>query len=354
MTGVAGSRRSRARLAGPAAAAVLALFAGAGLLDESRTRYLQMSPVARQELLESLRRFDQRLRPDQQRAARAIDDRLGAMPPEERDAYLRVLRRHHNWLASLPEPIRDELLSLPTTERLDRMRSLFAKYPLPSDQARSPLDFIQIGGTGIFEVASLCKIWIEIAPQERKRIDELPAGERRAELLRIGRERKIPRALVPDDFSMEYWVDRAEARIKELREGATNPNDWIGRLEARINAAEERQADGEQRVPPFLHRLAVNLYLQEHKPEHPVDPVRLSRFLEAMPPWIQSTFYPFPGDEARRRSTLVYRLVFPHPEEFGAPGRGRATDVPPATAAPPKAAPSPASAPRQGAERTPF
>jgi len=355
MTGAATPLGSRARAAGPAAAAlVLGLLTGAALLDENRARYLQMPPPAREELHQSLRRFDERLRPEQQRAARSIDDRLAAMTPEERDAYLVVLRRHHNWLASLPEPARDELLSLPTNQRLDRMRTLFAKYPPPSGEARSPLDFIQIGGTGIFEVAALCKTWLAIAPQDREKIDGLPAGDRLTELVRVGRERGIPRELVPEDFSLESWTERAETRIKELREEATNPNDWIGKLETRINAAAERLAEGKQRVPPFLHRLAVNLYLQEHKPAHPVDPVRLSRFLDAMPPWIQSTFYPFPSDEAKKRLTLVYRLVFPHPEEFQSPSGGGMSAPPPPAAARPEASPPPSPAGRKTAEPAPF
>lgn len=336
MIGVVRPFGSRSRWAVPAAVFVLAILAGAALWDENRERYLQLPTEARDALLETLNRFDRELRPEQQRAVRAIDDRLAAMPADERDALLVVLRRYHNWLASLPEPIRDDLLSRPTSERLDRMRGLFAKYPLPNEEARSPLDFIQTGGTGIFELAALCKTWLAIPPRDRARIDGLPVGDRREELHRLGRELDIPRELVPDDFALEPWIERADARIKELREGATNPNDWIGKLETRINAAAERQADGKSRVPPFLNRLAVNLYLQEHVPTHPVDPIRLSRFLEALPSWVQSAFYPFPGDEAKRRLTLVYRLVFPHPEEFQAPSR-----APASPAAAPGAAPAP-------------
>lgn len=346
---------ARRRFAGTVAAlGFLALLAGAALLDENRSRLLRMTPEARHELHESLRRFDDRLRPEQKRDARAIDDRLAAMPSEEREAYLIVLRRHHNWLASLPEPVRDEILSLPTHERLDRIRPLFAKYPPPDPEVRSPLEFIQIGGTGVFELASFCKTWIEIEPQDRKRLNELPDGERRAELLRLGRQRDIPRELVPDDFSMETWTQRAETRVKELREGPTNPNDWIGKLETRINTAAERLAEGKQRVPPFLHRLAVNLYLQEHKPAHPVDPFRLARFLDATPSWIQSAFYPFPSDEAKRRLTLVYRLIFPHPQEFGALRTEGSSLSPSPTAEPPKPAPPSTAPPRPVGEPTPF
>jgi len=355
MIGLAGIRRSSlGRFAVPAAVVALAILAGAAMLDENRARYLRLPPAVRGELLEALRRFDRELRPEQQRAARAIDERLNSMAPEERDAHLAVLRRYHNWLASLSEKARDDLLSRPTTERLDRMRSLFAKYPPPSAAARSPLDFIQTGGTGIFEVASLCKTWVAISPRDRARIDGLPVGDRLEELRRLGREREIPRELVPDDFSLESWIDRAEARVKELRDGATNPSDWIGKLEGRINAAAERQAEGRPRVPPFLHRLAVNLYLQEHKPAHPVDPIRLSRFLEAMPAWIQSTFHPFPSDEAKKRLTLVYRLVFPHPEEFQSLAGGRPSPAPAPPAAPGQPGPPVAPAPPKPGQPTPF
>lgn len=347
----------RGRLVGPAVAlGALALLAGAALWDENRSRYLRMPPDAREELHESLRRFDDRLRPEQQRAVRAIDDRLAAMASEEREAYLLVLRRHHNWLAGLPEPVRDELLNLPADERFERARALFAKYPPPGEAVRSPLEFIQTGGTGVFELASLCKTWILIEPQDRRRVDQLPNGDRRAELTRLGREHGVPREIVPVDFSMETWAERAEARVRELREESTNPNDWIGKLETRINAATDRLAEGRQRVPPFLHRLAVNLYLQEHEPARPVDPVRLSRFLDAMPSWIQSTFYPMPSDEAKRRLTLVYRLIFPHPQEFEGlrTAEPAPAPAPSPVAEPPKSAPPSAPQRRGAGESTPF
>ncbi len=340
MIGITRTRRFRLRSVGLATAAASLILAGAASLDGNRARFFQMSSVARQELTESLRRFDSELRPDQQQTVRAINDRLNNLPTEDRDKYLIVLRRYHNWLADLPEQIREDFLSRPSDERLTRMKTLVQKYPLPHEEARSPLDFIQIGGTGVFELASLCKIWQEITPLDRKKVDELPAGNRREELLRLGRELKIPRELSPHDYQATIWVAKAEARIKELRGPATNQNDWIGKLENRINEATERNTDGKERVPPFLHRLAVNLYVQEHKPTHPVDPGRLFRFLGDMPPWIRSTFHPLASDEARKRLTLVYRLVFPYPQEFETLPQGQKKHASPKSSVPLKPAPS--------------
>ncbi len=351
MIGITRARRFRLRSIGFAAAAASLVLAGAAALDENRARFFQMSSVARQQLTDSLRRFDLELRPDQQQAVRAINDRLNNLPTEDREAYLVVLRRYHNWLADLPEQIREDFLSRPTDERPARMKTLIEKYPLPHEEARSPLDFIQIGGTGVFELASLCKIWQAITPLDRKKVDELPAGNRREELLRLGRELKIPRELSPDDYQAATWIAKAEARIKELRGPTTKQNDWIGKLENRINEAAERNTEGKERVPPFLHRLAVNLYAQEHKPTHPVDPGRLFRFLGGMPPWMRSTFHPLASDEARKRLTLVYRLVFPYPQEFETLPQGQKKDASPKSSVPLK---PPLKPPAPPTHQTPF
>src|SRR5436305_8145013 len=65
-----------------------------------------------------------------------------------------------------------------------------------------------------------------------------------------------------------------------------------------------------------MQRSAVNLYYLNQPPPRGVDPQRLTQFLGAMPPWIRAAFNAYPADEARRRLTLVYRLVFPYPNEF--------------------------------------
>ncbi len=43
---------------------------------------------------------------------------------------------------------------------------------------------------------------------------------------------------------------------------------------------------------------------------------RLAAFVAAFPTFIQSSFEQYPPDEAQRRLTIVYRLVFPPGEEM--------------------------------------
>ena len=91
---------------------------------------------------------------------------------------------------------------------------------------------------------------------------------------------------------------------------------------------------------------STSTYL-EQPPPHPVTAERLTQFFTALPPWVRTTFDSYPPDEARRRLTLVYRLVFPYPDEFR-PARAPAstttgTSSKPAT--PSGAGSRPASAP---------
>ena len=65
---------------------------------------------------------------------------------------------------------------------------------------------------------------------------------------------------------------------------------------------------------PLMRRLAINLYFLEQPPPRPVDSRHLAQFFAAMPPWLRSSFDVYPADEARRRLTVVYRLLFPQDE----------------------------------------
>ena len=65
------------------------------------------------------------------------------------------------------------------------------------------------------------------------------------------------------------------------------------------------------------------------------DPDRLARFIAALPPWIPPSFDSFSPDEASRRMTFAYRLVFPDGQEIGATAKavggaskGRGTAAP--------------------------
>ncbi|MDG3002909.1 hypothetical protein [Paludisphaera mucosa] len=328
------------------------VIAGAATLEGNRAGFLAKSAAERDLLRETLRRFDMRLNSNEQSLVRSLDERLNALPDEERDEYLTVLRRYHNWLRQLPERVRDDLVGGPVEGRLKRIQDLAAKYPPPKEEARSSLDFVQIGGTGAFELAALCKVWMALPPAERKQIDGLPVGSRKDELVKRGRELKIPRELRPDDFDEARWTAEAEARIRELRSQSAGPRDWVSKIEGKLEQSEANAPEGVPRVRRFLRRLAVNLYVDEHKPGHPVEPSRLAQFFEATPTWIQSTFGSFTADEVRRRVSVVYRTLYPFPEEF----RGVLPGPAPSAAKPSPSVPAakPATPPKPAGNQAPF
>lgn len=332
------------------------MFVGAANLEFDRAWLLRKSPTERDRLRESLRRFDMMLNADEQRAARSIDERLNRLPEDERDEYLMVLRRYHNWLKSLPERDRDSLSTMPRDARLKRIQELTVKHPPPGGGSNASLDFIQIGGTGAFEVAALCKVWLSLTPSERARIDGLTAGVRKDELIKKRKELKIPRELRPTDFDEDRWIDETETRFRELRGLNVGPKDWLSKIESKLEQAESNTPEIAARPRPYLHRFAVNLYVQEHKLEHPVDPTRLTQFFDAVPPWIRSTFVPFSGDDVRRRLSTLYRILYPYPEEFRALGPPQPTQPPkvPMPGAQPKATPSSPPPPARPANQTPF
>ena len=79
---------------------------------------------------------------------------------------------------------------------------------------------------------------------------------------------------------------------------------------------EEAKTKLENRRKDVHHRQAINYYLSKTQVRS-VQPERLFQFVAALPPWIQSGMEHYPPDEARRRVSFAYRLVFPYPQEIG-------------------------------------
>src|SRR5262249_20386615 len=140
-------------------AMAMILVAAASEHDANWDRLRAMSPEARSRLLSNLRKFDLELTPEQQSAMRELDRRLADLPPEERDRYLAVLRRYHDWLNSLPENRQDELTSKPTGERMALIRKLIVERPVPTGDTPLILRLIEPGEDSPFEVASAYEIW---------------------------------------------------------------------------------------------------------------------------------------------------------------------------------------------------
>ena len=344
--------------------AVAALSIGAGdVPDDARARLQNMSPQQRTELADALKQFDLQLTPDQQKSIREIDQQISKLSAEDKVHYLAALRRYHNWLDSLPETVRDNLQAKPPGERMAQIKTMISKYPLPRESSPYWMQFAEVAGSPPFELAATFKIWQELTPQQRREIESLPAGaQRRSRLFEYGRDLKLLREFRPRDFHVDDWIPKVEAKITDI--SAYDPE--LKSAVAKAELASKRKNEGKEPalriVSPLMRRLAINLYFLEQPAPRPVDPQRLAQFYAAMPPWVRTSFDSYTADEARRRLTLVYRLLFPK-NEFkparpgtsvstgSAASKSSPTLPPPVPAAPrkestaPKAPPAPASPP---------
>jgi hypothetical protein len=285
--------------------------------EVARGRLQAMTPQERSDLVDSLRRFDLQLSPQQQRAIRSLDEQVSKLPPKEKTGYLAALRRYHNWLDSLPENIKDSVLRKPPPERMALIRSLWASYPLARESTPAWMQFADVTNGTPFETASIIKIWQELSPAERHELETAKsASDRREKLFAHGHRLKIAREIRPPDFQIDKLLPKVESKIDEYRVEDPGLKTAIAKAKARLEAQKDNKPETNKapRVPPQLRRLAINLYFMEQAPPQPVSPQRLAAFHAALPPWTRGTFVSYPADEARRRLTVVYRLVYPKGE----------------------------------------
>lgn len=360
-------RVGRWGLVGISAAAVV-LVAAAAEPDAAWERLRGLPQEGRSRLLANLRRFDLELTPEQQAAARDIDRRLAELSPDQRARYELVLHRYHAWLETLPENRQVELASKPVAERMALVRKLVAQHPVPTSETQETLRVVEAGAWSPFELASAYRIWKVLNSAQRARLDRMNEIGRHEALLTLGGRQNppIPRETVPDDFDEAKWLDAVqrylrgvrpvllpdEAERKRLEEGARRKAELLDApARKRLEDAVRRKDAVRRRI---LHHQAINLYLARSAPKS-VDSQRLSLFIAALPSWIQSSLDSLPPDEARRRLTLAYRLVFPHPQEIDSnrkaavrttqPRPNASRKGPGGPAAPPKAAPPNNTAP---------
>ena len=308
------SRSSGAMLA---SALMVVLLGASDAVDEARARLLGMPLQERKQIEESLRRFDQVLTIEQQKAIRELDQRITGLAPEERVRYLAVLRKYHNWLDSLPETVKNSVLDKQVGERMALVKSLIAKYPLPDEGTPAWLAIVDNSVGSPIEQAAMFKVWQEMTPEQRRDFEAQPAGNRRPQvLLRKHGGNKIIRELTPSKLVEEEWFPKTFARLREYQQIDPELSEMLSKTECASWPSQRPRTLPRSSVGLRMQRSAVNLYYLNQPPPRSVDPHRLTQFLGAMPPWIRATFNTYPADEARRRLTLVYRLVFPYPNEF--------------------------------------
>jgi len=290
------------RVWGLAAISAVATILVAAASDPGRNwaRLRSLPGEQRQKLVETLKKFDLLYTPAQQQALRELDRRLDELEPAKRIEYFAVLRRYHNWLDRLPEKKQTELSDASPSERLSLVKKLIAVYPLPKTRTARFLQIMDLGDYSPFELAALFKIWQVLKPERQREIERMAAiPKRHAALFSSGAEQNISKEIRPRNFDEKRWAGELESFARK------RPALLLNDLKKK-----EETIRGE-----ILRRQAINYYFLENRP-HAVTPERLVDFLAAFPPWLESAFDPYPPDEARRRLTIVYRLVFPFPAEM--------------------------------------
>ncbi len=163
-------------------------------------------------------------------------------------------------------------------------------------------------------------------------MDHAAEPKRRAALLNRGQRLKspIPTETRPEDYDEEKWLglvhdyvrtnrpvlladEAVRKRLEDALRKKGEPLDEAARK--KIEVAVNRVEMGRQEI---LRRLAINLYVSRTRVES-VDSERLARFVNELPAWVRTSLDHLPPDEARRRLTFAYRLVFPTGEEIDSP-----------------------------------
>jgi hypothetical protein len=317
----------------PVISASVVLVAAVAFDPESNWARLRSLPNDRRaKLVENINNFDLKYGPQQQQSLRELDRRINELSPASRAQYLDVLNRYHNWLNQLPENKQYALSDVLPADRMAAVRKLIGDYPLAKPATARFIRRVDLGEYSPLELASLITIWQALSPAQRREIERLTAIPKRHEAMtKLAEAKSLPHEITIPSF------DEASA-AKRFEEFARANRPVLLPSEAR------KKKEGLQAEPArdILRRQAINYYFSEHQPKS-VTSERLSQFLAAFPPWLQSAFDPHPPEEAQRRLTVVYRLVFPHPAEIkpsqkaspGAPaqppGPGRAPGAPPSS-----------------------
>jgi hypothetical protein len=335
-------RRHTIRFWGIPAISALATLLVAATVDPSGNwdRLYALPLEARQRLVENLQKFDLLYAPEQQRALRELDRRINELDATQQVQYLAAAHRYHTWLESLPEIKQDELKEKPPGERMVLIKKLLKDHPVPRATTARFLQFVDVGDYSPFELATIYQIWQTMTVDERQQVERMQPAARRKRIFGKEQAKKIA-------SEFEQAFDEAQS-LRELEAFAVEHKSAF--------LLQELKTGEDGRPREVLRRQAINFHflLENHRPK-PVEPDRLAEFLTSFPPWLGSRFDHHSPDEARRRLTVVYRLVYP-------PGHEIKQDSRPATPlagvrnspAPTRGTPRPAGKPSSGAGTSPF
>ena len=220
---------------------------------------------------------------------------------------------------------------------------LVKDHPVPHATTARFLRFVDVGDYSPFELAAIYQIWQSMSPAERQQVEKLPPGPRRQELSsERARPRQIAAALKPQAFD-EVAVDQ--------QSGGFARRIARSRLAARIEKQGRRAARRDS--PPASDQLSFSRDRPARR--RSIQPGLPNSWLRFRP-GCRSCFDHHSPDEAKRRLTVVYRLVFPPGHEIQGGGRSAATSTGERTDGPAAgpAAKKPAGKASSGTGQSPF
>ena len=236
-------------------------------------------------------------------AIRALDDQLRKLPEAERASYYAVLRRYHLWVKSLSDAQRAELSAAPPEKRrslVDKFRH--EKWGLDMSSA-SPLALTDFGAASAYDLATSARTWFNLSEPERSAVSRIKDPQARTRRMgELMAAKKVERVARPT-------LTKEQEKALFTRASGMSP-----RLDAALKRDEQMNPD-EQMKPERRLRLLEHAYFLDQPPKK-VDSENLYAFDAALPSWIRGMIDPLPPEEARRRLTILYRLVFPPGHEF--------------------------------------
>jgi hypothetical protein len=330
--------------------AVLAPPVARGDEDVNWQRLRSMPREQRLILSENLKRYDA-LDTQRKAAIRELDDQLARHPPENQVNEYSVLRRYHLWVQSLPREQKDLLNSTPPEQRMPLVRKLLAEErSTPNLPTPLFLQVAELNAPSPYDVAHRLKLWFELSPAERAETERLPQEKRRPHLEELARKKKVATLHRLTKAEEEKVLDRLQAHPLLKERFSSKLADLKKVIETTKKTDEAKKAEGARR------KVAENYYFVEHPPEQ-VASENLMRFDAALPSWIRAPLDHLPPEEARRRLTILYRLVFPAGREMPADIKPAATTASPATPPVPPAedkARAPTQRPKPASSPDPF
>lgn len=286
---------------------VLVLPAVAWAGEEDNWKRLRAMPRERRILLsEKLQEFEA-LPQQEKTAVRALDHELSAQSAVNAANYHSVLDRYHRWLLTLSEEQRKTLESTPPDRRMALVSQFRASQRRAPDNRPTPL-FLQLAGPSPIEMARRLQIWFHLTPAERAELEKSGAADAPRPIAELAKQKR---------FKLIGRLTRAqEDALMEKLESDPQTKGWV---HAVLKKAEAQGKKGENsRAVQIQRQRLADHYHFILEPPPKVTTANLLLFESILPARLRASLDSWPPDEARRRLTILYRLIYPHPEEIPA------------------------------------